>query len=137
MKPLEKALSDYLRIRRSLGFRLRTVEGLLRNFVAFLQAESASHITRELAVRWATQPAKVQPAFWAERLGIVRRFAIWHSAINARTEIPPVGLLPHRYRRRDGKAPSRNATTPLSQGAPRPHPHDPFRLTGSDRNAGE
>ena len=95
MKPLERALKDYLRIRRSLGFRLREAEFLLRNFVAFLQSERAPYITRELAVRWATQPAKVQPAFWAERLGIVRRFAIWHSAMDPRTEIPPVGLLPH------------------------------------------
>ncbi|PYX50895.1 MAG: integrase, partial [Acidobacteria bacterium] len=100
MKPLEQALKDYLRIRRSLGFRLREPEGLLRNFVAFLQAEGASHITRELALRWATQPAKDQPATWAGRLGMVRRFAIWHSAVDPRTEIPPVGLLPHRYRRK-------------------------------------
>ena len=100
MKPWEKALKDYLRIRRSLGFQLRTPEFLLRNFVTLLQAEGAAYITRELAVRWATQPAKVQPAFWAQRLGIVRRFAIWHSAMDPRTEIPPAGLLPHRYRRK-------------------------------------
>jgi integrase/recombinase XerD len=100
VKPWKQALKDYLRIRRSLGFRLRTAEFLLRNFVAFLQSERAPYITRELAVRWATQPAKVQPAFWAERLGMVRRFAIWHSAIDPRTEIPPVGLLPYPYRRK-------------------------------------
>ena len=100
MKPWEKALKDYLRIRRSLGFQLRDAEFLLRNFVAFLQSERAPYITRELAVRWATQPAKVQPSFWAQRLGIVRRFAIWHSAIDPRTEIPPVGLLPYPYRRK-------------------------------------
>ncbi len=70
MKPLKQALNDYLRIRRSLGFLLREPEGLLRNFVAFLQAEGASHITRELAVRWATQPAKDQPATWAGRLAL-------------------------------------------------------------------
>jgi len=100
VKSWEKTLKDYLHIRRSLGFRLRKAEFLLRNFVAFLQAERAPYITRELAVRWATQPAKAQPAFWAERLGIVRRFAIWHSAIDPRTEIPPVGLLPYPYRRK-------------------------------------
>ena len=100
MKPWKQALKDYLRIRRSLGFRLREAEFCLRNFVAFLQSERAPYITRELALRWATQPVKVHPATWAERLGIVRRFAIWHSAIDPRTEIPPVGLLPHRYRRK-------------------------------------
>ena len=100
MKPLEQALKDYLRIRRSLGFRLREAEGLLRNFVTFLQAEGAPYITRELTVRWATQPATAQPATWAWHLGIVRRFALWQSGIDPRTEIPPVGLLPHRYRRK-------------------------------------
>jgi len=100
VKRLEQALNDYLRIRRSLGYRLREPEGLLRNFVAFLQAERAPYITRQLALRWATQPAKAQPATWAGRLGIIRRFAIWHSATEPHTEIPPAGLLPHRYRRK-------------------------------------
>ncbi|MGC2765820.1 MAG: tyrosine-type recombinase/integrase [Candidatus Acidiferrum sp.] len=100
MKRLEQALNDYLRIRRSLGYRLREPEGLLRNFIAFLQAERVSYITRQVALRWATQPAKAQPATWAGRLGIIRRFAIWHSATEPRTEIPPAGLLPHRYRRK-------------------------------------
>jgi integrase/recombinase XerD len=100
VKPWKQALKDYLRIRRSLGFRLREAEFCLQNFVAFLQSERAPYITKELALRWATQPTKVHPATWAQRLGIVRRFAIWHSAIDPRTEIPPVGLLPHRYRRK-------------------------------------
>ena len=100
MNPLEQALIDYLSIRRRLGFRLREPGTSLRNFVAFLQAEDASYITRELALRWATQPAKVQPSTWAWRLSMVRRFAIWHSAAEPRTEIPPAGLLPHRYRRK-------------------------------------
>jgi integrase/recombinase XerD len=100
VKRLEQALNDYLRIRRSLEYRLREPEGLLRNFVASLQAERAPYITRQLALRWATQPAKAQPATWAGRLGIIRRFAIWHSATEPRTEIPPAGLLPHRYRRK-------------------------------------
>ena len=100
MKPLGQALKDYLSIRRSLGFQLRHAEGRLKNFLAFLQAERASYITRELALRWATQPAKAQPSTWAQRLGNIRRFAIWYSAMEPRTEIPPAGLLPHRYRRK-------------------------------------
>jgi integrase len=31
---------------------------------------------------------------------MVRRFAAWHSAVERRTEIPPAGLLPHRYQRK-------------------------------------
>jgi integrase/recombinase XerD len=97
---LEQALKDYLRIRRSLGFLLREPGSCLRNFVAFLQAQGASHITRELALRWATQPTNDLPSTWAWRLGMVRRFAVWLSAFEPRTEIPPAGLLPHRYRRK-------------------------------------
>jgi integrase len=97
---LEQALNDYLSIRRSLGFRLQQQASSLRNFVAFLRAEGASYITTKLALRWATQPAKAHPAAWAWRLGRVRRFAIWYSATEPRTEIPPTGLLPHRRQRK-------------------------------------
>jgi integrase/recombinase XerD len=100
VNPLEQALKDYISIRRSLGFQLRQPEGLLRNFVAFLQAKRASLITTELALRWATQPTQAEPARWAARLSMVRRFAIWHSATEPRTEIPSAGLLPYRHRRK-------------------------------------
>jgi len=100
VKPLEQALNDYVSVRRSLGFRFQTPAILLRSFVVFLQAEGASHITRELALRWALQPAKVQPSTWTARLGMVRRFAIWCSATEPLTEIPLTDLLPHPYRRK-------------------------------------
>jgi integrase/recombinase XerD len=100
MSKLDVALNEYLSIRRALGFELREVAGCLRNFVAFLETEGASYITTELALRWATQPAEAQPATWAWRLGMVRRFAAWHGATEPRTEVPPAGLLPHRYQRK-------------------------------------
>lgn len=100
VNPLEQALNDYIRIRRSLGFQLRLAAGALRNFIAFLQREGAAYITTELALRWATQPARAQPSTWTWRLGMVRRFAAWHSATDPRTEIPPEGILPHRYQRK-------------------------------------
>jgi hypothetical protein len=59
---LKGALSDYITIRRSLGFRLRLPASLLKNFVKFLQAERASYITTELALRWAIQPTQAQPS---------------------------------------------------------------------------
>jgi integrase/recombinase XerD len=100
MSALQEALKDYIAIRRNLGFQLRQPATCLRNFVAFLQAEDASHITTELALRWATQPANAQPSTWAWRLGMVRRFAVWHSAVEPRTQIPPEGILSHRYQRK-------------------------------------
>ena len=100
MKPLEQALNDYLSLKRRLGFRFQAQAISLRSFVVFLQAEGVPYITTELALRWATQPAKAQPFRWAHRLGVVRRFAIWLSAVDPRTEIPAADLLPHRYRRK-------------------------------------
>src|SRR3954454_17355432 len=60
----------------------------------------ASHVTTDLALRWAQQPSGVQPVTWASRLRVVRRFALWLSASDRRTEVPPPGLLPCRYVRK-------------------------------------
>jgi integrase len=97
---IQQALSDYIAIRRSLGFQFRLPASCLRNFVAFLQAEGASYITTELALRWATHPEKAQPSTWDWRLSMVRRFAKWHHGVDPRTEVPAETILRHRYRRK-------------------------------------
>ena len=99
MSPLRHAVDEYLALRQALGFRLCRPAALLTQFAAFLEQEGAPYITRELALRWAQQPIHAQPAHWATRLGIVRRFAQFWRASDPRTEVPPLGLLPHRYRR--------------------------------------
>jgi integrase len=100
MSTLREAAEQYLRLRRDLGYKLREPAGLLRDFVAFAEREGADHVSTDLALRWAQQPAGVQPATWGLRLGVVRRFAVWLSAADRRTEVPPAGLLPCRYRRK-------------------------------------
>lgn len=99
MNILSNSVADYLALRRAMGFRLRKVGLALDNFAAFMEQQRARHITTELALRWAQQPTNVLPARWAYRLAIIRRFARHHSALDPRTEIPPQGLLPHRYSR--------------------------------------
>jgi integrase len=99
MNELRKAAEEYLQLRRQLGCKLRGADRVLQSFVAFAEREKASHITTDLALRWAQQPSHVQPATRACRLRVVRRFALWLSASDSRTEIPPAGLLPYRYRR--------------------------------------
>ena len=99
MSELQKALRDYLAMRRALGFKLRKHEKPLQDFVSVLEAEGATHITIALAVPWARQPKNAQPGWWAERLGMVRGFAQYLSGMDPRTEIPTPGLLPHSYRR--------------------------------------
>jgi len=100
MSKLQNALSDYLAIRRQLGFKLRAEGHFLPKFIQYLEQKGASFITRDLALRWAMQPKNVLPAWWAKRLCMVRHFAQYVSVLDKRTQIPPQGLLPHRYRRR-------------------------------------
>ncbi len=100
MRKMRKALEEYLAVRHALGFKLRIAGRLLHGFVEFAESEGASFISRKLALRWATRPANAQPTQWSNRLGMVRRFAEYLSATDARTEIPPQELLPYRYRRK-------------------------------------
>jgi integrase len=100
MSQLREGCEKYLQLRRELGYQLRGVAHLLRSFVAFAEREGAAHITTDLALRWAQQPSGVQPATWASRLRVVRRFAVWLSASDRDTQVPPAGLLPWCYRRK-------------------------------------
>jgi integrase/recombinase XerD len=99
MRPLRRALAEYLALRRSVGFRLAKAERHLRHFVHFLETQGADHITLALALAWATQGAALQPATWAQRLTAVRGFARHRSASDPRTQVPPVGVLPFQPRR--------------------------------------
>jgi integrase/recombinase XerD len=100
MSTLRQALETYLALRRGLGSALRGPGAQLHRFVGFLEREGSGVITTNLALRWATAAVKATPATWAQRLGDVRRFALWLSATDPRTEIPGRGLLPDRHRRR-------------------------------------
>jgi len=99
MNTLGEALRDYLELRRGLGFKMHDAGLLLPRFVAFMEDRQALHITARLALEWAQQAQTVQPAEWARRLGFVRGFARYRSATDARTEVPPAELLPHRSTR--------------------------------------
>lgn len=99
MKPLTKAIQDYLAMRRDLGFKLRDAGMVLAKFAAFMEQRNAEVITTHLALEWAQQPSKAQPAFWAQRLSYVRCFARHHIASDPKTEIPAPGLLPFRPQR--------------------------------------
>ena len=82
-------MKEYLSLRRSLGFELLKVEDTLRSFVAFAESQSASHLTIDLALRWVKLSTAKEAATLADRFHIVRRFAIWRSGTDVRTEVPP------------------------------------------------
>jgi integrase len=94
MSPLRAALRDYLRIRRSVGFKLESDERLLDSFVGFLERNGAARVTTEQALRWAKLPQNARPYHWRKRLGVVRLFARYVATIDPATEIPSKDLLP-------------------------------------------
>lgn len=99
MTALRSAVDDYLTIRRRLGFQLERAGQLLPDFVSYLEQAGAEHITSDLALSWATLPAGAHPAWWRQRLGIVRGFARHLQTIDPQSEVPPEDLLrAHRPR---------------------------------------
>jgi site-specific recombinase XerD len=99
MKPLLAAATDYLALRRALGFKLHHETWWLPDFVAYLSSHGSYTITTDLARCWAQQPAGGNPNWWAKKLGAIRRFAQYHHACDPRTEVPPPDLLPYRSQR--------------------------------------
>ena len=58
MTGLGASLDEYLRVRRSVGYKLVLPGWLLSDFVTFCETEHAVSITPELALRWATLPSQ-------------------------------------------------------------------------------
>jgi len=100
MNTLRQAVDEYLAMRRSLGFKLKSTGPALFDFVRFLEQHRASYITLRLALAWATQSSGGKPdTRAAQRLSFVRLFARYRSATDPRTQIPPAGVLPFRPKR--------------------------------------
>jgi integrase/recombinase XerD len=117
MSQLRKSLRAYLALRRALGFKLESQGRLLHRFVDFADEQGASFITRDLALRFALASPHGQPALCAKRLQIVRTFAEHQAGVDARTEVPPRGLLPGGYIRRSPYVYSDNDIRKLVEGA--------------------
>jgi integrase/recombinase XerD len=99
MSALPQAASDYLALRRALGFKLTGHDRLLADFIDYLQHTATPMITIEAAMAWATKPNMAQPIRWRARLCVVRGFARYLHAVDPRVEVPPSDLLPHRHHR--------------------------------------
>ena len=93
MSALRQSLDDYLAVRRSAGYKLESVAGMLSSFVTFAERAGAGTITTELALSWATQPQQASPIWLAHRLSAVRGFARYLHALDPAAEIPPADLL--------------------------------------------
>jgi integrase/recombinase XerD len=96
MKTLRQSITDYLAMRRSLGYKLQKAGRELPDFAAFMERRRATYITQELALTWARTPQHMIKSGWASRLCQVRQFAHYRSAIDPRTQIPAFALLPYK-----------------------------------------
>ena len=99
MSTLSRELDRYLIIRRSLGYRLRANERILRKLVAFAEQQGAEHISTDLFLRWKRVSGSANRHTWAQNLAMVRLFAQWLHGIDPKHEVPPKGLIPRQNRR--------------------------------------
>jgi integrase len=100
MSPLEQALTDYLKLRRSLGHELAEAARLLPGFVAYLEARDSRTVTIEVTLAWA-QRANTEGRVTTtgpRRMTAARGFARYLAGIDTATEVPPLGLMPYRQR---------------------------------------
>ena len=97
MSGLEQMVADYLRVRRSLGFKLDDAEYILTRFVNHVQAaEGSQTVTVAHALAFATAPVGASRRWQALRLSAIRCFARWAQTVDPTIEVPPPRLLPAR-----------------------------------------
>jgi hypothetical protein len=94
MTTLRDAVGEYLKLRRSLGFKLHETGKLLLAFVQFMEEQRSSYITAPLALAWAQQSSTVQPAEWARRLSVASALARNDPRLLIRSDPPDFRLSP-------------------------------------------
>ena len=97
-------ISRFLDIKRSLGYRFKQQEELLRGFARFAEARKETYVRSETALEWASVWRAGSSTFQVTKLRVVCDFAAWLHAEDDRHEIPP----------RDGLG-------PLNRRRPQPH----------------
>lgn len=96
MSALERALADYLALRRSLGYELGRPALHMAEFVAYLDERGVEAVTTAHALTWAKLPAGADPNYWHYRLYSIRGFARYLHARDPVHEVPPDGLIARR-----------------------------------------
>lgn len=93
MTDFQAAASEYLALRRALGFKLTQPGRMLASFTSYLHEQGAERITTRVALEWAVLPADASRWWWQQRLSVARGFARYLQAFDPDTEIPPPGLI--------------------------------------------
>ena len=99
MSDLGVHVDDYLRLRRSLGYKLTREGVVLPRFVQYLEAAGAVTVTTELAIAWAQLSEGGSAKLRRDRLIAARGFAKYMTTIDAATQVPPAGVFGFRAMR--------------------------------------
>lgn len=99
MSTLRQAVSDYLTMRRTMGFKVESLAKLLSSFVRYCEARAVNRVESDIAIAWATAMIKVpvSDALIARRMDAVRVFARHQHALDPATQIPPEQVIRRRY----------------------------------------
>ncbi|WP_188744710.1 tyrosine-type recombinase/integrase [Agromyces bauzanensis] len=92
-------MTEYLRLRRALGFTLADPGRVLPQFVAWMEVRGGETVTVEAALEWTRLTVNASTTRLSQRLGAVRGFARYLHSIDPATEIPPAGVFgkPERF----------------------------------------
>ena len=90
---LRAALTDYLALRRALGYALARDEKLLLQFIDWLEHHDRDRITVDDALTWVRLPEVAGPSWLRMRMTVVRGFAGYLHTIDPAHEIIPPGLI--------------------------------------------
>jgi integrase/recombinase XerD len=93
---LAQLVEDYLRVRRSLGFKLKDDGHVLAGFLDYLAAHGTDQVTVANALGFATARPGLSRRRQALLLSAVRGFARWAHTVDASVQVPPARLLPAR-----------------------------------------
>jgi integrase len=94
--PLRADLSNYLTLRRALGYRLARPEKLLGQFLDHLEQTGQEHVTVIAALDWARLPGEGESNWWAYRLSVVRGFASYLHTLDPAHQLIAPDLLPQQ-----------------------------------------
>jgi integrase len=92
--PIGALVADYIDLRRGLGYRSPSQERALRAFARHLDQQGHDGpIPLETSLEWACSTRSTDPRNPTRRLATVRGFLRHLAARDARTEVPPPGVL--------------------------------------------
>jgi integrase/recombinase XerD len=95
---LTDTVNTYLSVRRTVGFKLKTVESYLWSYANFATARGDIRVVSKTAIEWAELASSEDQR--ANRLNVLIRFARFARAEDYRHEIPPENIFCGRWHRR-------------------------------------